>query len=126
MSFYLKRHIVQGNYDVVHAHLFPTLYWVSMVSRLIRRGKPHSKLTEHSTHNRRRENLIFRPWEKFVHSGYDVIISVSKEVHENLTCWLSRKMITGLLLYLMGLMLCILGKQNHIKRGTESHSHRTN
>jgi len=89
--FYLKRHIVQGNYDVVHAHLFPTLYWVSMASRLIRRGKPLFVFTEHSTHNRRRENLIFRPLEKFVYSGYDVIISVSKEVHENLTCWLGKE-----------------------------------
>ena len=33
--FYLKRHIVQGNYDVVHAHLFPTFYWISIVSRLM-------------------------------------------------------------------------------------------
>jgi glycosyltransferase involved in cell wall biosynthesis len=89
--FYLRRHIVQGSYDVVHAHLFPTLYWISIVSKLmVRNDKPRFISTEHSTHNRRRENLIFRPLEKFVYSGYDAIICISEKVHQNLVNWLDK------------------------------------
>jgi glycosyltransferase involved in cell wall biosynthesis len=87
--FYLKRHIVQGNYDVVHAHLFPTFYWISIVSRLmIRKDKPRFILTEHSTHNRRREKSILRPLERYIYSSFDRVISVSEKTHQNLIEWL--------------------------------------
>ncbi|KOF08617.1 hypothetical protein AC739_19480, partial [Planococcus glaciei] len=31
---YIKNYIKEGNYDIVHSHLFPSLYWTSIAKRL--------------------------------------------------------------------------------------------
>ncbi|SCL85403.1 glycosyltransferase [Sporanaerobacter sp. PP17-6a] len=88
---YIRNYIVKGNYDIIHAHLFPTIYWVSIASRLIFSHKPKFVMTEHSTHNRRREREYLRYLEKFIYSGYDKIISISKPTQNNLISWLKVK-----------------------------------
>lgn len=89
--FDITRHIVKGEFDIVHAHLFPTNYWVAVASRLIINKKPRFVLSEHSTHNRRRERNYFRLLEKFIYTSYDKIISISDKTHENLITWLNPK-----------------------------------
>lgn len=59
--FYILRHIQQGKYDIVHAHLFPALYWTAFAARLISQDRPVFFVTEHSTHNRRRGKWFLRP-----------------------------------------------------------------
>ena len=87
--FYIRRLIVRGRYDVVHAHLFPTLYWVSIASRLVsNKNRPRLFFTEHSTHNRRREKGFLRPIERIVYSSYDGVIAVSDIARKNLVEWL--------------------------------------
>lgn len=88
---YIKNYIVNGKYDVVHAHLFPTIYWVSIASRLIFKGKPKFIYTEHSTHNRRRSKNILKPLERFVYSCFSKIISISDDVQKNLVSFLRPK-----------------------------------
>ena len=61
------------NYDIVHAHLFPTIYWASLACRGL---KVKLVYTEHSTSNSRREKWYFRPIERFMYSRYDRIISI--------------------------------------------------
>lgn len=71
-------------YDVVHVHLFPALYWVA-IAKIVFRTKCHLVFTEHSTENRRRKNLIFRLFDRFIYKRYDCIIAISDAAHKNLS-----------------------------------------
>jgi hypothetical protein len=88
---YIRKYIKKGRYDVVHVHLFPSLYWVSFASKLIFKNKPKFVFTEHNTLNERREKRYFRVIEKFVYSSYDKIISISQQTQDNLIEWLKSK-----------------------------------
>ena len=88
---YIQKHIKRNHYDIVHSHLFPCNYWASMVSKLIFKNKPKFITTEHSTHNKRRDKLYFRPIEKLIYSSYDTIISISEGTQQNLINWIKPK-----------------------------------
>lgn len=64
-------------YDVIHAHLFPALYWVAL-AKLLSRSSTKLVYTEHSTHNRRRDKLAFKWLDRFVYSQYAAIIAISE------------------------------------------------
>ena len=83
--FRLRR--IFNAYDLVHAHLFPTIYWVSLAARGL-----NVKLvyTEHSTSNSRRNKWYFRPVERFMYDRYNKVISISKQTQEALTSWLGQ------------------------------------
>lgn len=83
-NIFRLRKIIKG-YDVVHVHLFPSVYWVALASIGL---KVKLVYTEHSTSNRRREKNYFRPIEKFVYHQYDKIISISQQTQEALQQWL--------------------------------------
>lgn len=87
----IKKYIKKNNYDIVHAHLFPTQYWVAIASKLMFRNRPKFITTEHSTHNRRRDKFYFRFIDKYIYSSYDLIISISQKTQENLVYWLRPK-----------------------------------
>lgn len=75
------------SYDLVHAHLFPTIYWASIAAiglsvKLV--------YTEHSTSNSRRNKWYFRPVERFMYGRYDKIISISQQTQDALTSWLGQ------------------------------------
>ena len=89
--YYIRKFIIEGNYDIVHAHLFPTIYWTALVSKLIFDNKPKFIMTEHNTHNRRREKKHLRYMEKFIYFSYDKIISISEQTQNNLVKWLKPK-----------------------------------
>jgi glycosyltransferase involved in cell wall biosynthesis len=75
-------------YDIVHVHLFPTVYWAAIASLI-----SHINLvyTEHSTSNRRRDKWYFRTLERFVYSRYRKIVSVSQQTQMALLKWLKAK-----------------------------------
>ena len=79
---YLKK------YDLIHAHLFPTLYWVALAN--VFANKP-IVYTEHSTYNSRRGKWYLRPIEKFVYGRYKKIISISDKTQSNLLQWIDAK-----------------------------------
>lgn len=89
--FYIRKYIIKGKYDIVHVHLFPAFYWVSLAAKLIFKNKPKFVYTEHSTHNRRREKSYLRLLEKFIYNSYDKIISISQQTEDNLIRWLKPK-----------------------------------
>lgn len=66
-------------YDVVHAHLFPTLYWI-VLAKWISLSNIKLVYTEHSTNNRRRGNRIFRFLDRIIYSGVDKIVTIAEEV----------------------------------------------
>ena len=73
------------HYDIIHVHLFPTLYFVAIASIGL---KSNLIYTEHSTYNRRRYKKWLRNIEKFIYSKYKKIISISPTTQENLLLWL--------------------------------------
>jgi glycosyltransferase involved in cell wall biosynthesis len=72
--------------DIVHVHLFPTLYWVAMAVYWCKGAK--LVYTEHSTHNKRRNKTLFRPIERYIYSKYDKLISISQQTQDSLMKWL--------------------------------------
>jgi len=85
--FIIRKYIRRGNFDVVHANLFPVIYYV-ILSSLFLRGKPLLVMTEHSTDNKRRRKEYLRPIEKFIYRHYDRIIRISPMAEKNLQSWL--------------------------------------
>jgi glycosyltransferase involved in cell wall biosynthesis len=64
-------------YDIVHVHLFPALYFVRLASL----GLPINLLfTEHNTSNKRINNKIFKFLEKWCYKGYQKVICISDEI----------------------------------------------
>lgn len=77
--------IIFKEFDIVHVHLFPSLYWASLAAK---GTKTKLIYTEHSTSNSRREKWYFRPIEKFIYKRYSKIISISHQSQKSLTEWL--------------------------------------
>lgn len=70
------------NYDVVHVHLFPALYWVGFAKKLSGSRTP-IVYTEHSTKNRRRENLVLRRVDAVVYKYcYNKVIACAGKALE--------------------------------------------
>lgn len=71
------------NYDIVHVHLFPALYWVGM-AKTLSFGKTKFIYTEHSTGNKRRTNPVLGLIDRMIYKGYDQVICISEEVKTSL------------------------------------------
>ena len=76
-----------NNYDIVHVHLFPSLYWVGLAKIFIKKA-PVFIYTEHNTENRRRFFFFFRCVVKFVYRQFDKIVTVSDEATVQLVKYL--------------------------------------
>lgn len=66
-------------YDLIHVHLFPSMYFVAL-AKLLSFSKTTILFTEHSTSNRRLQNRIFRPLERMIYSMYTAIVCISESV----------------------------------------------
>lgn len=85
----IARLINRENYDIVHAHLFPTQYWVALASIFTKNSTVFIK-TEHSVTNERKQLKILQPLEKFVYSRFQYLIGITDEASINLQNWLKR------------------------------------
>ncbi|WP_304957265.1 glycosyltransferase family 4 protein [Bacteroides caecimuris] len=85
LSNIIRLRKIISSYDIVHVHLFPSLYWAAIASAGL---KVKMVYTEHSTSNRRREKTYFRPIEKLIYKRYDRIISISRQTESALQQWL--------------------------------------
>jgi len=65
--------------DIVHVHLFPSLYWVS-IAKMVSFSKTTLLFTEHSTSNKRRNNSVFKLLDRFIYKRYKKIVTISKDV----------------------------------------------
>ena len=70
-------------YDIVHVHLFPSLYWTALAT-LFLRDKPQLIITEHNTVNRRRSSIFFKKIDQYIYKKYTKIIAISESVKENI------------------------------------------
>lgn len=80
--FALKGYLCD-DYDIIHVHLFPALYYISIAKMLF---NPHATIiyTEHSTKNKRRTKWIFRMIDRFIYSRYNMVAAISSQVEANL------------------------------------------
>lgn len=67
------------NYNIVHVHLFPSMYYVAIAKLL---GRAHVKLvfTEHSTSNRRLGSWLFRLIDRLIYLNYSKVVCITPEV----------------------------------------------
>ena len=71
--------------DIAHVHLFAANYAAAFAKILTH--KP-LVLTEHSTHNKRRDHSWLRPVEKFVYRRFNKIACISVQTAQTLTEWI--------------------------------------
>lgn len=78
--FFQLRKIIK-EFDIVHVHLFPALYWVAL-AKFFSSASCKLILTEHSTFNNRQSFRILKPIERFIYSKYDAIVAISEGVYK--------------------------------------------
>lgn len=75
----LWKYVRIKRYDIIHVHLFPSLYWSALLKVFM--GKNIKMVfTEHSTSNRRLQNFWFRQVDKICYKAYSKIIAITPEV----------------------------------------------
>lgn len=74
-------------YNIIHAHLFPSQYWLALASFFKPRITGIVK-TEHSVSNYRRKKIFFLIFEKLIYSRYTRIIAISDFVKAAMIDWL--------------------------------------
>lgn len=68
-------------YDVVHVHIFPSLYWAAM-ARMLSRSRAKMVFTEHSTSNRRMRRAWMGAIQTRIYNRYDKIVCITREVFD--------------------------------------------
>ena len=81
---YIQKNVHTG--DIVHAHLFPSILYVSLINQL---GlvKAFVVMTEHNTSNSRRNSIVGSLIDRFLYRGFDRIYAISQGVENALLEW---------------------------------------
>ena len=82
LFLYCHKEVSQG--DVIHVHLFPVSLYVAIIKRLTVLRGCKIVFTEHSTHNRRRNNRVYKVLDKFIYKSFDNVIAISNGVRLSL------------------------------------------
>lgn len=85
----LIRILKKNKYDIAHAHLFPSQYWLAIASFFISKKTKLIK-TEHSVYNERKSIKILKYLEVFIYSRYTKIIAITDLVKQNLDSWINQ------------------------------------
>ncbi|PQB04241.1 glycosyltransferase family 4 protein [Aureitalea marina] len=92
---YFRKNVSEG--DVVHAHLFPTVFHVSVLKQLGLLPTCTFIYTQHSTSNRRRNKWWGRMIDSISYKAYDHIVGISHGTTSSLLSWkpeLEEKLLT--------------------------------
>ncbi|WP_374459797.1 glycosyltransferase family 4 protein [Chryseobacterium taeanense] len=81
IPFFINKIVADA--DVIHLHLFPTLYW-GVLYKLLFFRKQKIVFTEHSTENNRRSKWYLKKLERFIYSRLNFIICISESTKKNL------------------------------------------
>ncbi len=84
----LKRFLENAQFDIVHVHLFPSLYWASLACRLLTKPTPVLIFTEHSTQNKRIHQPLFKYADRFIYRRFCTVVAVSENIKKILGKWL--------------------------------------
>lgn len=109
------------HYDIVHVHLFPSLYWVAF-TRLFFSLDCKIVFTEHNYSNNRIGKKWLNPLEQFIYKRYNRIIAISEPVAEMLRkhTKLNDRIVTvvnGIDLFCFDVSVAISRKEMHIPDG---------
>ncbi len=85
----LRQRLGGQQWDIIHAHLFPALYWCALAT-LFSGDRIRWIYTEHSTDNRRRRYSVLAAVERIVYHRYDEIVAVSNAVKNALQSWVRK------------------------------------
>src|SRR5690606_8114943 len=85
-------------YDVVHVHLFPALYWV-VLAKWISFSKTKIVYTEHNTSNKRRNHFILKWIDRIIYKGISKIVTIADEVDGNIKAHLKFREDKFMLIY---------------------------
>lgn len=85
-------------YDVVHVHLFPALYWV-VLAKWISFSKTKIVYTEHNTSNKRRNHFILKWIDWIIYKGISKIVTIADEVDGNIKAHLKFREDKFMLIY---------------------------
>lgn len=69
------------SFNIVHVHLFPSLYWVAL-AKLISFSSTKLIFTEHSTSNRRWQNKLFKTPDQIIYRCYSAIVCITEQVKD--------------------------------------------
>lgn len=69
------------NYDIAHVHLFPAQYF-AVFAKMLSGAKTSLVFTEHNTSNRRINNKLFKPVERFIYSKYQKLVCITQEIFD--------------------------------------------
>lgn len=83
LLFALGRILKKLNPDLIHAHLFPTMYWTALATMVYRIRVP-LLLTEHTTSNRRMRLPWLNPLQQVVYRRYSCVVCISDGVQNAL------------------------------------------
>lgn len=75
------RKYLKSDYDIIHCHLFPVLYWTAL-AKLSANSQKKLVFTEHSTANRRINNPAFLQVDKFIYRCYDKVTAITPQVKQ--------------------------------------------
>jgi len=84
--FKLLAYVKSSRYDIIHVHLFPSMYWAAMASKLVK-NKAHLVFTEHSTQNKRFDKKYLQFFEQWIYNSYDKIVVISEAIRLKLNTW---------------------------------------
>lgn len=83
----LRKFFEAREFDIIHVHLFPAMYWLP-ISLIAKKRCGQLVFTEHSTHNRRWGKPYFRILDSYVYKRYSAIIAITKEIKIKLGAWI--------------------------------------
>lgn len=66
-------------YDIVHVHLFPSLYWVA-IAKFLSFSSVKLVFTEHNSSNKRMDSKISTFVDKIIYRAYHTIVTISDDV----------------------------------------------
>lgn len=78
-----------GNFDIVHVHLFPSLYYISIAS-LFSPKKTRLFYTEHNVTNNRRNYISLKFADRWIYKKYHKVICITQLVKKSLDEWLNQ------------------------------------
>lgn len=87
--FHLIRILRKEQFDIVHAHIFPSQYWLAFAS-WFKPSQTQLVKSEHNVFNNRRKYKILKVLERMVYSRYAMVISITAAVDESLLGWLKQ------------------------------------
>jgi glycosyltransferase involved in cell wall biosynthesis len=86
--FYLRKYIKQ--FDIIHVHLFPSQYWVS-IAKFLFGGRAQIVTTEHSTSNKRFNHRWTMMIDRCIYKQYQYIFCISEGVRRAMEAHLNGK-----------------------------------